>query len=1340
MANKAVSLNVAQEEAVLWGQGPLLIIAGAGTGKTTVVTERIKHLILNQGIAPSEILALTFTEKAAREMQERVDVAMPYGYTQMWISTFHSFGDRILKNDGVQIGLDPRYRVMTEAEAINFMRKHIFDFELSYFRPLGNPTKFLSGIFQHFSRLQDEDITPAQYLDWARMTNDKCPMSNAPEKKEADKWVELAKAYAKYEELKNKNGLMDFSDLIYNTLRLFRERTNVLATYKKAFKYILVDEFQDTNIAQYELIKLLASSEKDANLTIVGDDSQCLPGGSRVETPSGLRKISEMKKGDIVFTAVGKGHTSTSRVLKVFKSRRTAVLLTFKVEDGEEITVTSNHKMFCFLPALYMSFGWHFVYLMHQVNLGWRIGVTNSLPARLRLERHADKIIAIGAYKTDQEARFFEAYFSAKYGLPTIPFTARPGQAINGEWLVKLFKDIDTNKNAQILAKDLNLELDSPVCLTGGVVRGSTTRIKVNLEMCYRNHRGKTHKNGFLGSPAVLHQVSVETSDPKAINALKRNGFPPLKAKKGWRVRIATTDLAKAWNVAKKLMEITNGILDKKFNVGLYNYQHLSSKIVPASHVFPGMYLPVLKGKSIIYRKVISREEIKKTEDVYDLEIDKTHNFIADKIVVHNSIYKFRGAAISNILHFIDDYKNAKQVVLTENYRSTQSILDSAYKLIQFNNPDTLEAKLGVTKNLQSTRRKNHVAPEFIHADRVENEAEMVAKKIKYLSGEEKRKYSDFAILVRANNHAEPFVRALARAGIPYQFLGPGQLFRQPEIKEIFCYLKVLTNFEDSAAFYKVLTMEHLGFLQRDIASLVNYSRKNNLSLFEAAEKIDDVFINSATREKIKNLVEMIHRHMQLIPKETAGQILYYFFQDSGLLNHVVNPKNSLDEKRAQNIARFFDKLKSYEGEHEDASVFAVVDWIELSLDLGESPRASDFDWSSENAVNILTIHSSKGLEFPVVFVVNMVDARFPTRERREQIPIPEELIKEVLPQGNYHLQEERRLAYVAATRAKDRLYFTAADYYGEGKREKKVSLFVPEALGEEVLSMAATKGEQLSILEYSPLPQSHNPPASQRGEQSTTIPPITYLSYSQIDCFRFCPLHYKMKYILRIPTPTSPAQSFGISLHNTMKDFHELAKGGNPLGEKEILEIYERDWIRSGYLSKSHEQKTKEQGKEYLVEYLKTDLHNPKNLPVDLEKPFIFPIGPGLKLGGKIDRIDKTFDGGIEIIDYKTTDLETKGPPTERELEKDLQLSFYALAAVEVRDPVFTVDTDKIILSLYFFNKALKVSTTRTKKQLEEAKQEILKAKQEIETSDFFCSGNLWCRECEFKLFCEAA
>src|SRR4030042_4398178 len=150
-------LNKEQLEAIEFGEGPLLIIAGAGTGKTMVVTERIKYLVSSGKAKPAQILALTFTDKAAREMEERVDVAMPYGYTDMWISTFHSFCDRVLRQEAIHIGFNPTYKLMTQAETTQFFIKNLFKFDLKYFRPLGNPTKFINGMLQHFSRLKDED-------------------------------------------------------------------------------------------------------------------------------------------------------------------------------------------------------------------------------------------------------------------------------------------------------------------------------------------------------------------------------------------------------------------------------------------------------------------------------------------------------------------------------------------------------------------------------------------------------------------------------------------------------------------------------------------------------------------------------------------------------------------------------------------------------------------------------------------------------------------------------------------------------------------------------------------------------------------------------------------------------------------------------------------------------------------------------------------------------------------------------------------------------------------------------------------------------------------------------
>ena len=957
------NLNKEQLEAVKHDKGPLLIIAGAGTGKTTVITERIKYLILDKKIPPSEILALTFTEKASNEMEERVDIELPYGYTQMWISTFHSFCDRILRREAIHIGLNPSYKLLSEAESVLLLRQNLFKFDLKYFRPLGNPNKFLEAMLSHFSRLKDEDVSPEQYAQWLKRQKPK----NEEEKEDLEKYAELSKAYKTYEELKIKEGVMDFSDLISNTLQILRTRKRILAEYQEQFKYILVDEFQDTNFSQNELSVLLAGPKK--NITVVGDDDQ--------------------------------------------------------------------------------------------------------------------------------------------------------------------------------------------------------------------------------------------------------------------------------------------------------------------------------------------------------------------------SIYRFRGSSLSNIIQFKKRFPKAKIITLTKNYRSTKEILDRSYGLIQFNNPDRLEVKEKVNKKLISVRNITGDKVEFNYTDRVENEAEFVTKKIKEIKSAANYEYKDFAILVRANDHSEPFVRALERNRIPYQFLGPGRLFQQEEIKNLIAYLKVLYNFEDSASLFRVLNIPIFNFEGIEIAALLNMAKRKNYSLFEAMEKVDDIFLRQEAKEKIKKITEMIKKHIKLIQKETAGQILYYFIQDSGILNELIKDKY---EKEAKNIAKLFDKLKTYEVEHKTASIFEVVDWIDLSMQMGESPLAANTDWSENNAVNILTVHSSKGLEFPVIFLVNLVAQRFPTRERRETIPIPQQLIKEILPQGDYHLEEERRLFYVGMTRAKDKLFLTASNFYGEGKRERKISPFIYEAIGtdktnENLSRLLKRTGEgkeiQLSLLEWSEKKQ------EKPEEKAKVSNPITYLSYSQIQTFEICPLHYKLKYIFKIPTPQSPSQSFGTSVHSALRDSYQFLSRKTQINPSEIVDILKNDWINEGYHSKEHEKEAFEKAKKIVLGYLK-DNFDKKNLPLALELPFNFFV-KDIKIGGRIDRIDNLGNGKIEIIDYKTGN----NVPSEKDLKEDKQLTLYALAATIANEKILNKKPEDISLSLFYLERNQKLTTQRTKEQLEEAKQFLIEKAEEIEKSDFLCSKNMLCKTCEYKILC---
>src|SRR5579872_2904795 len=269
-------LTTQQREAVIHAEGPLLIVAGAGTGKTTVITRRIGHLISSRRVRPEQVLALTFTDRAAAEMEERVDRLVPYGYTQAWISTFHAFGDRVLRDHALHLGLPPDFRVLNRAEQAIFIRERLFEFPLDHFRPLGDPARYVDALIGLISRAKDEDITPEEYAAYA----DRLVASVAAQPDDAvladhaRQQRELAAAYRVYQDLLAKDGRLDFGDLIVLTIRLLREHPDVLQRYQEQFHHILVDEFQDTNYAQFELVKLLADARR--NLTVVADDDQAI--------------------------------------------------------------------------------------------------------------------------------------------------------------------------------------------------------------------------------------------------------------------------------------------------------------------------------------------------------------------------------------------------------------------------------------------------------------------------------------------------------------------------------------------------------------------------------------------------------------------------------------------------------------------------------------------------------------------------------------------------------------------------------------------------------------------------------------------------------------------------------------------------------------------------------------------------------------------------------------------------------------------------------------------------------------------------------------------------------
>jgi DNA helicase-2/ATP-dependent DNA helicase PcrA len=1008
------NLNKEQKDAVTFDKGPLLIVAGAGTGKTTVLTHRIAYLIEEKGIKPEEILAVTFTEKAAREMEERVEKLLPFGYYDFWISTFHSFCDRILKRYGLSIGIPTNYKLLEQTGSWILIKKNFDKFNfLKEYRPLGNPTKFIEALVSHFSHCKNEGIYPENYLEHAdslKLNLDDIPVGSksikskdkkdlVDKQKEYEMIKEVAEAYHVYQKLLLDNNLMDFGDLINYTLKLFDKRPEILEKQRNQFKYIMVDEFQDTNWVQYELIQKIAYPEN--NITVVGDDDQ--------------------------------------------------------------------------------------------------------------------------------------------------------------------------------------------------------------------------------------------------------------------------------------------------------------------------------------------------------------------------SIMGFQGASFNNVLRFKQDYPKSKEIVLVENYRSPQNILDLAYQFIQLNNPNRLEYQLNeieginkraverginlksfkkIDKKLNSNQGKKG-AIELLGFESVDDEVTGVINKIWELKEIDSRAdFSDFAILTRTNESANSFCRALERAGIPYQFVSSKGLYTNPLILDLISYLKVVLNFYDSPNFYRILRM--MDFSPEEVSRIIQYSDKKGIPIFEAIN--DSHLLNKFTSDitvKLRKLVDNLKKHYKLSKEKNASEVFIHVINDLEYAKYI--PENNEESlKKWEMIDQFFEKIKSFENSQNDSGLLYYMENLQMELEAGEEGSIRASVDSSFDAVRVMTIHSAKGLEFKYVFLTNLVSRKFPSDQKRNPIEIPEALIKEVLPEGDFHIQEERRLFYVALTRAKKGLFLTWAADYG-GKDLKKPSRFLIESglIDEEVLNKQKfTRSSGFCIKRSIGFKLESNETNGSGRDLKIFLP--DHFSYSQLESFRKCPLEYKFRNIFRIPMRGKSVFSFGKSMHQTLhrfaleslklssveqKDLFGKKTKLGVLSFDDLLNIYKEEWISDWYESSIAKKEFYEKGKESLKLFYEDFIKNkPEILFINdepaLEKNFNLKLNGDVFIG-TIDRIDKLGDG-VEIIDYKT------GSP-KKTLAKDekLQLMIYAVAAKKV------LGLNPLRLTYYYLDDGTACSFDIKEGDIDNTEAEIRDIMDKIKRSNFKPSPGWHCQYCDFKDIC---
>lgn len=974
-------LNKQQLQAINHTDGPLLIIAGAGTGKTTVVTEKIAHIVNNNLAQTSEILAITFTDKAAVEMEQRVDELLNTSYLDIHISTFHNFCKRLLENWALDIGISNNFKLLTTTEAWLLVRENFDKFDLDYYRPMGNPTRHIHELIAHFQKCKDELITPEQYLEHAQNIKLDSDDVNTDEK---SRLTELASAYHTYNQLLLDNNAMDFADLIYYSVQLLEKRPALRQKIQDQFKLVLVDEFQDVNWSQYRLVQLIADK---AQLTVVGDDDQ--------------------------------------------------------------------------------------------------------------------------------------------------------------------------------------------------------------------------------------------------------------------------------------------------------------------------------------------------------------------------SIYAFRGASVSNILRFKQDYPDAKEVVLSENYRSTQSILDAAYTLVQSNNPDRLEPKLGIDKKLSANQPEVKESVQNLHYATLDDEVRGVVEKIAWLKQEDKEaSWDDFAILARANGHVQPFIHMLEKAGIPYEFLSASGLFRQPIVLDCFAFFGVVQSYRQESSWYRLLRMPSIAVAESDMQKLLFYCKKKSVSYYEGLKRAAEIGLSQDGILLANKLINLVHEGMKSSRSEKPSTLLYSFLETSEYLAYLAKEEEQGNRqviRQIYQLKQFFEFVVSYEQTTPDPNVYEFMQNYQHILEAGDEGQLY-IPEDTPDSVNILTVHGSKGLEYKYVFVVNCVEERFPTRRRSRGIEVPEALIKEQLPEGEEHYQEERRLMYVAMTRAKKRLYLSSADNYG-GVRNKKISRFLIES--DTVQSDGTAKLKKGSATDQLGLNSIEVEDSSSDKATQYQLPKV--FSFSQVKAYETCPYQYKLMHVLKIPTKGSASFSFGSSMHNTLHAFYKKVQELNsaqqaslfgPLVEApsegetkvpsydELLDMYDKHWIADWYKSKLQREKYYKKGKEILKTFYDSQ-EGAWDVPVGLESWFKIQVGNHL-LHGRIDRLDKLDDGTLEIVDYKTGKTKEKLTSDDKE-----QLLIYQIAAQSL--PEFRNQGEVSKLTFYYLNDNVKTSFIGGEKELEKLKNKLSKTLEGIQSRNFTPRPNKFtCGYCDFKEICE--
>jgi len=698
------------------------------------------------------------------------------------------------------------------------------------------------------------------------------------------------------------------------------------------------------------------------------------------------------------------------------------------------------------------------------------------------------------------------------------------------------------------------------------------------------------------------------------------------------------------------------------------------------------------------------------------------------------AIYRFRGASFGSFKLFLERFTGWREgqdstpfrVSLVENYRSTPNILRVATQVIAQNtvSADFPKKFLNANKKEGEKIRISELASE-------EDEARWVGSELERLHASG-RPWRDFAVLYRQHAHRDELVEELARRKIPF-VISKLSILEHPLVKDVLAYVRLIAAPSDDISCARVLAAPAWGLDAAQLVRLAERAKKEKKVLYDVLQAPQGQLAFDSSNAALATLVEFISEQRKTLRRRSAREIL------DGLLEWLEIPQRANSRDRAY-VTRLVEFAKEWEPKSESRGLQEFVEYLDYYAQAGGSINLED-DVPGD-AVQLMTVHAAKGLEFPQVFLLRVNNKKFPAMERSRVFEFPAALMKEGEPAEQFHIQEERRLFYVALTRAENRLSLTTIT-----EKKGKTPVFIEDILLDpaikrrdvQLLSPKVSEADQnkrklaLGAADTGLFPASAMPPKffSRIADWALAFHPPTpeplMLSPSAVSGYRSCPQQYLFSRSWSLKEGPRAVLTFGNVMHTTIKRFVERLRKGTKLPFEEVARIYEAEWSSAGFEDDYQEQGYKRDGLEQLRAFHSSLMEAPPEV-VFQEKGFELPLENNVTIIGRMDQVNSLGRNDVEIVDFKTGK-----PKKESEARKDLQLSLYALAAKEI------FDWNPVSLVFHYLQNNERQVTTRDAKQLDEAQKMVLEAAADIRAGNFPPNPGFVCRNCAFQAICPA-